>query len=415
MPEFKAATAIPQPVSQDLQLPDAFPRLPDSVRERFGGIEEYEENLKKFWTRTRRVLSETYFDIAQPVNAIKADTRNIRKEFVSADAALTAEFSETITVLISADEALAARTTNLEVSVNTPVTGLLARMTIEESVRATQTAALALRTTDLEVSINTAGTGLLARVFMIESAYVDATEAAAISSSEISASIASTAGGTIGASILAESVARATATGHLSGKHTLKVIAGNVVTGMNITSDSGGGSDISEITFHTDNLKIISSALTKRNLLNASAAGFIFGADLLSDNFVTGTSGWKLTRDTGIFECTDGIFRGSITSVSGTIGGLTIGATKLSSGDVEIGSSWTDGIKIGSSQFAHIRRFPISALPTYDLMNGSTVVGQFAMVDVAGSYRSQLSATFANFTGSVTANAVSATSFNATP
>ena len=50
--------------------------------------------------------------------------------------------------------------------------------------------------------------------------------------------------------------ARATADGYLAGKYALKVIAGNVVTGMNITSSSNAGTDVSDITFQASSFKI---------------------------------------------------------------------------------------------------------------------------------------------------------------
>jgi len=42
----------------------------------------------------------------------------------------------------------------------------------------------------------------------------------------------------------------------LSGKYALKVISGNIVTGMNITSSTGSGTDVSDITFQASSFKI---------------------------------------------------------------------------------------------------------------------------------------------------------------
>ena len=61
---------------------------------------------------------------------------------------------------------------------------------------------------------------------------------------------------TVSSSVTTEASTRATNDGNLSGKYALKVTAGNVVTGMNITSSTGGGTDVSDITFNALNFKI---------------------------------------------------------------------------------------------------------------------------------------------------------------
>ena len=64
------------------------------------------------------------------------------------------------------------------------------------------------------------------------------------------------ASGAIGAAVSAEASARSTADGNLAGKYSLKVAAGNIVTGMNITSATGAGTDVSDITFQASSFKI---------------------------------------------------------------------------------------------------------------------------------------------------------------
>lgn len=71
----------------------------------------------------------------------------------------------------------------------------------------------------------------------------------------VSASV-QTVNGELTAAIEEEMAVRAEADGYLAGKYTLKVIAGNVVTGMNITSESGAGTDISDITFQATSFKV---------------------------------------------------------------------------------------------------------------------------------------------------------------
>jgi prefoldin subunit 5 len=60
----------------------------------------------------------------------------------------------------------------------------------------------------------------------------------------------------ITAAVSSEASARATADGYLSGQYALQVTAGNVVTGMVITSSSGPGSTVSDVIFNAGNFKI---------------------------------------------------------------------------------------------------------------------------------------------------------------
>lgn len=58
-----------------------------------------------------------------------------------------------------------------------------------------------------------------------------------------------------------------------------------------------------------------------------------FGDDIQSDNFVSGTSGWRLERDTGDLEANDGTFRGSLEVSDGDT------TTEIKPGTVQFGSN----------------------------------------------------------------------------
>jgi hypothetical protein len=107
------------------------------------------------------------------------------------------------------------------------------------------------RTSTLESSLYDPNTGLLARVSTIESTYA--------TDSDVSASITTAltaAAGDAQARVNIEALARATADGNLSGKYTLSVTAGDVVTGMNITSSTSAGTPVSSISFQTSVFRI---------------------------------------------------------------------------------------------------------------------------------------------------------------
>lgn len=101
-------------------------------------------------------------------------------------------------------------------------------------------AALDGRVTDLETTV-----GVINSTYATQ-AFVETKKTEAIAASATFTS----------ASVLTEATSRAQADGFLSGKYTLQVTAGGVVTGMNITSSTGTGTNISEVSFQADKFTI---------------------------------------------------------------------------------------------------------------------------------------------------------------
>ena len=163
---------------------------------------------------------------------------------------------------ITADGALGQRIDAAVVQIVDANTGISALSTALDAVTAAVSnhgeaiTSLGTRTTALESTVNTAGTGLSARVGTIESTYATKTGAQGYAAAAKSEAVsASTAAAT--AAVGAEATARAQADGYLSGKYVLAVTAGNVVTGMQITSSSAdNGGTVSEIAFQADRFKI---------------------------------------------------------------------------------------------------------------------------------------------------------------
>jgi len=273
---MRQSAVVPQPVNPQLNLPARPPRLPQSIHARFGAeIGDFDAEMERFWLRTRRALEDGHREIGFPLNEVKQDSRNIRKEFVAADATLSASFTEQIDVVTTSVSALATRTTTLESQVQHPTGGLLARVNTIETTYATQTFAEAKKT--------------------------EAITAAAANTT---------------AAVTAESTARATADGNLSAKHTLKAsVRGSdgktIVTGLNITSASGPGTDLSEINLQADRLNLTTATGPVIRLLDITTNGFVFGTDATSDGFVAGVSGWRLKRD-GTFEFNGGTIRSDV-------------------------------------------------------------------------------------------------------
>lgn len=239
-----------QPVTSpaDPKLPGAFPSLPDEVVKRFPEVAKYHEDSTRWWRKVRAAIGDMQEETLRDI-VIKTDTatNNLRSEYQAADATLTATFNEAITVLTTADAALASRTTTLESQVQTPTTGLLARVTTVETTYATQTfaeakkteaisastaytdaevseeatarvtadTALGNRTTTLESQVQTPTTGLLARVTTVETTYATQTFAEAKKTEAISASATYT-----DSSVSTEATARSSADSALSSRAT---------------------------------------------------------------------------------------------------------------------------------------------------------------------------------------------------
>ena len=121
------------------------------------------------------------------------------------------------------------------------------------------------------------------------------------------------------ASVASEASARATADGFLEGKYALTATAGNVVTGLNITSSTGAGTDISEISFQADKFQIFNGTSSIAVFsITGLKAGFTSEVEIDGSLLISGT----VTAD-------------SLSAATGTLGALTIG----SSGHIKLGQT----------------------------------------------------------------------------
>ena len=113
------------------------------------------------------------------------------------------------------------------------------------------------------------------------------------------------------AAISAESSARATADGYLEGKYSLTATAGHVVTGLNITSASGAGTEISEVAFQADRFLIYTSSGGNKQLFEATTTavklGDVLTVDLAGQAIYIGAGNYG-NADTGFFVDAAGRF-----------------------------------------------------------------------------------------------------------
>jgi hypothetical protein len=221
-------------------------------------------------------------------------------------------------------------------------------------------------------------------------------------------------------SIKEEKVERETADGFLEGKYTLTVTAGDVVTGMEITSSTGpNAGTVSEVAFQADKFQIYSGT-TKKVMFVADAvqdkvriAG-VFTVDGASSSiYIKTTAGAGSYNNSGTPFFVDANGRmslkdkltwdgstlsvsGSITATTGTIGGWDINATTISKNNAVLDSS--GNIALGTGNDIVI----LSATDaTYRIWIGNVAAGSAAFtVTKAGV----LSATGATISGTITAS-----------
>lgn len=156
--------------------------------------------------------------------------------------------------------------------------------------------------------------------------------------------------------------------GNLFGKYTLAVVAGNVVTGMVLTSATGD-TPISDVTFQASSFKIFNS-VTGISMFDVSGTTVRLAGTLVvstSGKVFIGTGTWGNSNtsfyvdDAGQFSLKDKLtwngttlaISGTLTSTSGTIGGFSLGATALyagsGSGYIELSSSGSPFVNLGTS------------------------------------------------------------------
>ncbi len=175
--------------------------------------------------------------------------------------------------------------------------------------------------------------------------------------------------GAIGAAVSVESSARATADGHLEGKYTLSVVAGNVITGMNITSSTGGGTDISSVIFRASEFYIEDGASGTTPF--SVVAGVVYMSDAVVSGELDIGTGYQRVHITSTGLSVGGIFTVGSPIVSTVTASWDSGA--LGNGKINIFAQNGVGASIMLIDTAGVTMGTISALGTASLV--STTLG----------------------------------------
>lgn len=118
-----------------------------------------------------------------------------------------------------------------------------------------------------------------------------------------------------------------TATQIASNTITASNIAGNTITGDKIVANTITGGLLATSGIITSAAQINDALITTAKIGNAQITSAKFSGTIQSDNYVAGTSGWKITRDTGTAEFQNATIRGTLNATDITAG--TISADRL--------------------------------------------------------------------------------------
>lgn len=318
MPAITQRQTAPTPIKDSAAIPPRVPPLPDDLFERFPSLRTWQQAEDRWWTKTYVALQSMNTEVSDTISATREAGRTLRISFNE----FTAEITEELEVV--ADELGAQAKRIVTVSAMAGVTG-------DIDVQGTPPGAPAINDYWIDTSDVTTPTTYR----WSGAAWVEVTDPIAF------------------AGVADERSARVTADGFLEGKYTLTVVAGNVVTGMNITSASGPGTNVSQVTFQADRFLIYSGSTNKTMFVADAIQDKVRIASVLTiDNATTsvyikttvgagsynsaGTpwfvdSTGRMSLGTGLtFDGSNLSVSGSVTASSGTIGGWTLSSTTLS-------------------------------------------------------------------------------------
>lgn len=388
MPVLRTRNAAPTVVSDEVDLPPKFPDLPEDVLKRFPSLDGWEEDTGAWWKRAYGALQSTNRWVSQTATAQTVATDTLRSQLGD----FSAEISTEIDVITTEQEAQAKR-----------IVTVSAIAGVSQHIKVQTTAPVGPALNDIWINTSDPLTPVTYEWDGV--AWVEVTE-------PISA-----------AAVSDERTARVTADGFLSGKYSLNVVAGDVITSLNISSSSGPGTTVSNVAWQADQFQIYSGT-SKKTMFVADAvqdkvrlAGVFTVDGAGSSIYVKTTAGAGSFNSAGTPFFVDsngrmsltnkfvwdgaalsidgsGTFSGSITATSGAIGGWALATTTLSANNAVLDSAGQLLLGTGNDLVV------LSATDaTYRIWIGNATAGSAAFrVTKAGV----LSATGGSFSGAIT-------------
>jgi hypothetical protein len=252
------------------------------------------------------------------------------------------------TARINADNVLSSSISTVSAALSTETTNRIAAVSSEQTARINADNTLASDITTVSAAVSTETTNRIAAVSSEQTARINADNTLASDITTVSAAVSTETTNRI-AAVSTEATARATADGFLSGKYTLTVTAGDVVTGMNITSSTGSGTNVSSVIFRATDFKIYNS-VSGVAMFSVSGTAIKLGDTLTVDtvnskvyigtgtfagattSFYVDSAGQFSLKDKFQWNGTTLTLTGTVTATAGNIGGFTISASNLVAG-----------------------------------------------------------------------------------
>lgn len=399
MPTIVTRRAMPAVVNESLPVPPQFPTIPEEIKKRFPSAVEWEENVNLWWSKTKTALTDMNQGNSTVINQINGVARSVSAVGGGFNAAVEQERL----ARIAGDEALAQDIVTVTAGYQAADTALQSNITNEQTARVTADEALATSISTVTTNYQAADSTLQANITSEATARSDADAALATSITTVTANY-QTADSNLQSNITAEATARATADGYLSGQYTLTVAAGNVVTGMNITSSTGpSGGTVSSVTFQTDKF-LIYNGTTGTQMFTVSS-----GAVKLGNTFTVNTASNKIhigvgnygNADTPFYADTNGYFSlGNKFSYDAGTGTLTVTGNGTFTGTVFASAgSFTGAVTATSGSFTGaVTATSGSFTGTVNASSGSFTG---AVNATSGSFTGSINATSGSFTGTI--------------
>lgn len=222
MPSLANYKTAPNVAQDSVLLPGAFPEVPEPIIARFGDAAgDWNVAIEKWWKQSVNAISDANDSVASVTNNLVIVTDDL----IVKQGALTASITTETNARIAADGILAQRIVTVSA---------LAGKSSNIKVQGTPPGGPALN----DIWVDNAIPQTPVTYTWDGGAWVEVTEPISV------------------AAVAVEQTARITADGNLASKYTLTVVAGNVVTGMNITSASGPGTNISSVIFSATDFQI---------------------------------------------------------------------------------------------------------------------------------------------------------------
>jgi len=465
MPTISERVSTPAVINDLLPVPGNYPAIPEAIKKRFPEAKQWEEDTALWWKRTRRALGDLNQQTSTAVGQTQAVAQSIKFVTAAGSAEITIEriaridgdnllagLINTVTarlntgdiataisaltaqagpggVLASSITSLTARLDSGDIATAitsltayagpggtsaSAITALSARLnsggdiataisTLQVDVGPTGTLATRIDALVASAGIHTYFQGTTPTAAEIGDLWYDSSRDDRIFRWNGSDWLDEVSDARVAAVVTQASAALDSVTGSLIGQYVLKVITGNIVTGMVITSSSGAGTPVSSIKFNAADFLIYNGSGTTGVPVFSASSGIV----KLANTLVVDQASNKLYVGTGTYGNTNTAFyvdssgqmslkdkltwNGTTLSITGSItvtGGNAL-VTGGAAADINAGATTITGGKIttGTVTLTQLNFTPVQSTNVLASINASTegIVISGSRIQINGS------------------------------